>query len=642
MNEPNYDGRWWRPELKEDRARHVLGVVRRIYDAQAFRRDLHLRHARLYGNLPLLGLGPRNYTRKALQGAGASLALNVCRSCSDTYVAKLTKDRPKVTFLTSGATWKEQQQAENLERYIDGVFYETQTYEMDPLLALDSAVWGQGHVEAMITRDDRIRHERCLPWEVLADDEEAMYGDPPNIYRQLYADKGRLIELYPEKRAEIESATGEYEAGESVYDTVARQVLVRKAWHAPSGPKAGDGLHVVCISTPSGQGVLSESAYDLPMLPIVPLRRAKPLIGWWGTGIVQELVGIQLEINILLQKIQRSHHLLGAGHWLLENTAKINSNKIDNDIGSIIRFTGRPPVLQVGMSVAPEIYQHLDRLYSRAFEIVGISQQMAQATMPKGLEGSGRAQQVYADINSERFQPNYREYQHFHLALARLDIEMSRRLGNYGVRATAKRNMVILDWKDLDLPDEEFILKLYPTNLLANDPSTKLAQVEQMTNAGWIPPDDAMRLLDFPDTQAYANDRNASYNLIQDIIADILDKGEYMGPEPFMDLGVPPPGQTPKPGGAVFLMQLAYLRGKREKRPEDRLRKLIEWMEEAKQIVEEANKPTMPEGGGGPPVQEMPAQMGGQPPVGPGMPPPEMPPPGGPPGMPPPGMQEAA
>lgn len=641
MTDRNYDARWWREQYKQDRARHVINVCKRIREAQSFRRELFLRHARLYGNQALLGLGPRNYSRRALTGAGSQLALNVCRSVADTYVAKVTKDRPKVTFLTSGATWQQQQQAENLERYIDGVFYETGQYELDPLLALDSAVWGQGHIEPMVTRDDRIRHERCLPSEVLVDDAEAVYGDPPNVYRELWADAGRLIELYPEKRQAIEEAKVDYEPGEEVDSNVAQQVLVRKAWHMPSGPDADDGLHVVCIDTMGDDGVLDETPYDMPMLPIVPLRRGRPLLGWWGTGIVQELTGIQLELNVLMQKVQRSHHLLGAGHWLLEKTSQINSNKIDNDIGSIIRFTGRKPELVIGMSVHPEIYQHIDRLYNRAFELAGVSQQMAQGTIPRGLEGSGKAQQVYADINSERFQPAYRAYQEFHLQLARVDIELSRRMGNYGVRAVARRSMVQVNWQDVALKDEEFILKLYPTNLLASDPAAKMAQVQQITNAGWMPPDDAMRLLDFPDTQAYADKRFASYNLVQEIISDILEKGEYLGPEPFMDLGVPAPGQPAKPGGAVFEMQLAYLRGKREKRPLDRLRLLLNWIDEAIQIV---HPPPADEGK---PMPTMPAAMGGPSPAGPGAGPgpgPAAPPPGGPPpgAPPPPAMPEAA
>ena len=626
--DPNHDGRWWLPDYKKERARHVLGVVRRIYENQAFRRDLFLRHARLYGNLPVLGLGPRNYARRALAGSAGQLALNVCKSCTDTFVAKLTKDRPKVTFLTSGGDWKQQKQAENLEKYIDGVFYETHQHALDPLLATDAGVWGNGHVEGIITGDDRIRHERCLPWEILVDDEEALYGDPPNIYRQFWADKSRLAELYPEKRKQIMAARTEFEPGESVYDSVSNQIMVRKAWHMPSGPDAGDGLHVICIDTVDSDGVLDEVEYDMPMLPIVPLRRARPLIGWWGIGIVQELTGIQLEINILLQKIQRSHHLLSAGHWLVENTSKINSNKIDNDIGSVIRYTGRPPELRTGMSVHPEIYQHLDRLYNRSFEIVGISQQAAQAQLPRGLEGSGRAQQVYADINSERFQPAYREYQDFHLSLAKLDIELSRRIKNYGVRATAKKSMVQINWREVNLKDEEFIMKLYPTNLLANDPTARIAQVEMITNAGWLPPEDALRLMDFPDTEAFNDKRFASYNLIQDIISDILDEGKYIGPEPFMDLGVPQnPNEPPKPGGAVFEMQLAYLRGKRDGRDPERLRMLINWMEEAREIVFPTVHP-------GDQVSEVPAAMGEVP--GPGATPPaSATPPMGPPPSPP-------
>jgi hypothetical protein len=566
------DARWWLPKFKDSRYQVILSVVDRIWTQQSYRRDLHLRHARLYGNLPILGLGPRAYARKALAGTSNRLAFNVIKSCCDAYTAKVTKDRPEVMFLTSGGDWDLQEKAKGLGKFIDGQFYETEVYELAPSIVLDSAVYGNGILHPYIERRDgkeRLAVERVFPWEILVDDEEGVYGKPRNFYRRKYIDRVVLEDMFPDHAGEIAIAKREENGvDEWGYDSTADQVLVTECFHLKSGDKAKDGLHIIAISN----AILFEEEWEKPYFPYITLRMQPSLIGWWATGLSESLEGIQLELNVLLRKIQRSHHLLAAGHWLMAK-GSVNKQKLDNDIGSIIEYVGEKPELAIGMTVSPDVYQHLDRLYQKAYEITGISQLQAQGLKPSGLD-SGEAQRVYLDIQTERFQVSLHLYQHFYLELAKQMLDLSREIADrdssFGVKAfRGQREMEKVVFGENFLEEEQYTLQLYPANALSKDPASRIAEVQEFANAGWTNPREAKRLLKFPDLEEASSMEDASYNLVMDVCAD-MRKGRFMGPEPFMDLDE-----------AIKVVQLQYLMAKRDRVPEDRLELFRTWLEQA-------------------------------------------------------------
>ena len=608
------DARWWLPKYKENRFQFLGSVVDRLWQQQSYRRELHLRNARLYGNLPILGLGPRGYARKALAGDKSKLAFNVIKSCADAYTAKVTKEHPKVTFVTSDGDHELKEKAEALDRFFEGQLYEMDFYNEAPSIVLDSSIYGNGIIYPYIDDSEgeqSIAIERVFPWEVGVDDEEAVYGKPRNIYRRKYIDRVVLEEMFPEHVSYIATAARELNnVNEWGYDSTADQVVVTEAWHLKSGPKANDGLHAIMISNCT----LFEEEYTKTHAPFVVLPKQPTLIGYWTSGLAEELEGIQLEINTLLQKIQRSHHLLAAGHWLVRK-GSLNKQKIDNQIGSILEWTTEKPELAVGMTVSPEVYSHLDRLYAKAYEITGISQLQAQGLKPAGLD-SGEAQRVYLDIQTERFQVSLRLYHNFVLTLAHRIIELAGEISEhntkFAVKALGKRDMRKVVFKENFLKDSEYILKLYPTNALSQDPEGRIQQVQEFANAGWVDPKRAMRLLDFPDLKAAMSFDDASYNYTMDLIDD-MKHGQYRPPEPFMDLNE-----------SIKWVQLGYLVAKRDGIADDKLELFITWLEQAKDMLDGANNPT-------------PANTNAQAPV-PGAPPPGndnggggMPPPAAPP-----------
>ena len=628
---PDKDGRWWRDDLKdEDRYEVANAVFQRVRSAQETRIAQLLKYQRLYHNAPLRGVGTKLPT-----GVGERLALNVVKSCSDAFVAKITKENPKPWFVTSGGSWAEQQKAKDLDKYIEAQFYETRFYEARAQAWLDACWSGTGILKPyfIVSEGDddhkpagRLVLDRVLPYEVYVDDLDGLYGRPSQLWHTQRVDRMRLAWMFrddPAKHAAIMAANvaddNDPRAVDTFEDTISDRLRVTEQWHLPSGPGAGDGGHLICINN----ATLFYEPWGYDYFPFLFFRRQFPPTGFWGISLAAELAGIQLEINILLAKIQRSHHLLGAGHWLVEAGSRVDSHHLDNEIGSIIRYSGIKPELSVGMAVAPEIYQHLDRLYGRAFEITGISQLTAQSQKPAGLN-SGKALDTFADIETERFAVATRNDQQAVLDAAKQYVdrikELSEQVPDLVVKGQSKSNMVRLRWKDVKLDEEAYVLKASPANALSSDPVEKMQQVQTMTDAGWIPPEKARRLLDYPDLEAYEDQEDASYALINDIVEKMLEDGEYFPPEPMMNLS-----------DGLAIVQLRYLQAKRRGAPDDKLELLRRWMTDANELSAPPPEPGPPPGAGPPGAQPPPS-----PPPGGPLPPP---PPGGSGGpMPPDGM----
>jgi hypothetical protein len=135
---------------------------------------------------------------------------------------------------------------------------------------------------------------------------------------------------------------------------------------------------------------------------------------------------------------------------------------------------------------------------------------------------------------------------------------------------------------------------------------------------GLFTPEEAHRLLEFPDIEQNSKLRNSPEELIDKIIDDIIDKNKYTRPEPFFNLEL-----------GIERFQLAYQLAIIEGVPEERLEQLRRWMKQAMEMLELSQPEPAPMPGMGLPPG-LPPEMGGVPG--------EMPmgaPPGLPPGLPP-------
>lgn len=117
----------------------LVAVVRMLDSNQKYRNLKNLENYRLYGDMPstyasgmmFSSMMRDDQNRQSIFGQDRRLTLNVVKSCVDTVVSKMCKDKVKPTFLTSGGKWIQQQKAKELQKFVDGVFYEGGIYEVE-------------------------------------------------------------------------------------------------------------------------------------------------------------------------------------------------------------------------------------------------------------------------------------------------------------------------------------------------------------------------------------------------------------------------------------------------------------------------------------------------------------------------------
>lgn len=572
------DSRWWMKE-GDEKARCIQQTERRIRATQEGRRQQDLLHASLYGNVELMGFGVSSYAR-TMARTGTQLSLNVVKNMTGAVVSRIAaKSKPKPSFLTEGGDWALRRRAKKLEKACDGTLYKAGFYKKMPIMFRDCAVFGTGIAKVYADHDRKqVCIDRILGSELTIDEGEALYGDESvrTMYQRKYYDRQVLIERFPKSKADLtkDTGTGDDDIHEVGWDATCDQVLVTEAWHLPSGPNAKDGKWAIVANGV----ILDEDEWTRSRFPFAPLRWDAPMVGWFADGLASELCGIQLELNDLLEELQEVHHTI-KGKWLIEMMSQVNEQHINDEQDAILRYRMTKPEYVAWVAASPDVYQHLWNLYQKAYEIAGISQLAAQSAKPAGLN-SGVAQREYADQQSERFLNLFNTLEEFVLDVTRLSIDSMRELakeGGFKVKATSGNFLETIDFRENDIEDNAYELKIFPTSMLPSTPAGRKEFVSDMSKAGILDPDELLELFDMPDTEKFSKRRNATRHLTEQMLEEMIETGEFMSPEPLMHL------QT-----ALKVAIASYLEYRFEKVPDDKLDLVRRWMVQVRFLMKQA------------------------------------------------------
>ena len=515
---------------------------------------------------------------------------NVVKSCIDSITNKVAKNRPRPLFLTTKGDYSLKRRAKKLTQYLDGAFDSANIYQVGQKVFTDAATFGTGAMK-IYTENGQVSVERVFIDELIVDDAEAMYGKPRQMHQKKYINRDVLMAMFPEFREKINAATL---AKTWADKTIADSVVVLESWHLRSDPQQEtkhDGRHTITIENCT----LLDEEYTKDVFPFVFLRWTEALLGFFGTGLAEELTGIQLEINKILRNIQKAMNLVAVPRTYMQNESKIVSQHINNTIGAIVKHTGNPPTFHTPQAYPPEIYQHLERLYAKAFEITGVSMLSATSKKPSGLD-SGAALREYNDIETERFLTIAQRYERFYIEIAKIFIDQTRDLSLNGetltVKSPGKKFLETIKWKDVDMKEDKYSLRVFPTSLLPTTPAGRLEKVQELIQSGMISQEHALSLLDFPDLDKYISLETASQDNVQMLIEKMIEEGEYESPEAYLNLEA-----------AIKETQNAYLRAKLENVPEDRRELLQRFIEECVELIPQPPQPELPPL----PVEEPPA-----------------------------------
>ena len=566
---------WWKADAAT-MAQDIAATIKFIQTHQTNRLEQITASTRLYGNSSAFNfIGPA-LARSASASANTQsnrISFNLCSSVVDTLTSKIAKNKVVPTFITSGGVWGMQKKAEQLSKFTEGMFYDQDVHKKGVDAFRDASVWGTGIVH-IFEDEDEIKVERALLHEFFVDQVEALATNPQQLHRVKVVDRDVMlawaedIEDKDEKKNAIEainkSRTSAYIDLNGV-GTAADLITVTESWHLKSGKNAKDGLHVICV----GDMVVYKEEWERDYFPFAMIHYVKRLTGFWGQGACERLQNLQSEINRLMILIQRSMWMGGSFKVLVENGSRVVSQHLNNDVGSIINYTGTPPQYVTPPMIQQDIYPYVDSLIAKGFQQEGVSQLAASSLKPLGLN-SGAALRDYDQIGDDRFLFVGQEMEAFYLEIARQMIDVAKeiyaRKKTYKVIFPQTRFIESIDWKDIGLKEDEYVLKAFPTSSLPDDPSGKLETIQEYAQAGFITPRAARRLLSMPDLEMSDKLANAPEDLLHKIYEGILEDGKYVSPEPQMDLQL-----------AQQLYLLYYNYASLNNCPEDRMNLLMDW-----------------------------------------------------------------
>jgi hypothetical protein len=234
----------------------------------------------------------------------------------------------------------------------------------------------------------RVVHDRVYAEDIVVDPVDAQYGAPRSKYQCRWADRGVLMEQYPDRASEILIANSSSPDHMRMRDRgLADQVMVWEGWHLPDAPLTDDatvgprgdeswdtyldrlaeskmGRHVVAID---GHTLLDEP-WTLPRFPFVYFFSKPPRRGFWPTGMAERVYGYQCKIYDILEMILDNVATHGNLKVYLPEGSHLLDSDLDDEPGGVVQYTGgRKPEFGPQLVVPPEIYALLWQLASRIF-----------------------------------------------------------------------------------------------------------------------------------------------------------------------------------------------------------------------------------------------------------------------------------
>lgn len=583
------DVRWWREKNPYEA---IWSALTTVMAEDENRRSQIIHYLRLYGNRDIINLmGSTIVSPGTFWNERNYLRYNVVKSVIDTVASRIGKNRPKAAFLTSGGDFTQQRTAMKLEKYVEGSFYETNIYDTGSHCFRDACIMGPGIIKFFEkkTREGgwKVWNERVFPWELLVDYADGRDGHPTQMFHVKHIDSTVLYEMFADapqwksKKKELKNAIEIAEAADWEGldgDALVEQRLCVESWHLPSGPGAKDGRHVISLSST----VLFEEEWDEDWFPFAIFQWSRPTVGFWGTGIAKDINGIQIEINRLLDKIQKSYHLF-ANPWVaVQVGSKVLKSHITNGVGRILEYQGQPPQVVTHQPIHPQVISYLQQLKADALRQTGVSEMAAQGKKPADLE-SGAALREYNDLEDTRHAGPAQQYERFYMDAAKIIVRMSQRMHKNNktpaVMAHYKRRsrkwVDELKWSQINIDESSYVMQIFPTSLLPSTPAGRTATVQEWMRSGLVDKVTAMHLLEIPDLEQVQTLEVASYNIVLDQMESILEEGEFIHPEPYQDLLL-----------ALKLSQTTYLQAKMDKAPGDKMEMIRRYIEACKRLID--------------------------------------------------------
>ena len=575
---------WWLVHGQgEDPAPSVVAAVTSIRNEAATRRGMWVRAAEVYGqDLRMFGMPVKGVWDERV-------SFNVAANAIDTMQAKLARQMPLPSSLTVGGDFLQRYRAQRLDRFLSGAFYAAGYAKIYPQLLLDVLVFGTACVKVYIA-DGSVVIERLPIFDLLVSEPEARYGTPRCLYHRCYMDRSVVLETFggdddeslygsaDDRRKAIFSAPKPADDDASYMNSsrYSDQILVYEATHLASGPKATDGLRVIALST----GTLSAVQWKRTgNFGTAFLRMNTPLAGFYGKSMALDLGAPQDEYDKLSAKIQVAHDLMGGSHIMVQ-AGTLGKTKIDNDVGTIIEYNGQKPDVFNPQPVHPDTYAYKDMIAQNMLRYQGISELAAQSVLPAGLrQASGRALNVYDDMEDARFRVAHEAVRQFHVDIGWLIVDACEEASEAGeqveILAPGQGALERINWSDVQMDRREYTLRCEPISSLSQSKAAKFQEVMELVDRKiFMDRREVAHLLDLGDIIATRDIETSDIDIVDKTCALILRGEPYPDPDKRLLLDV-----------AYDRARRHYNKARVDGVPEERVAELNEYLNKIEALI---------------------------------------------------------
>lgn len=522
---------------KDDPYKELIGTVNALISNQGYRLWDNTRYLSMYANTDFLTpyyMAPGGTTGAAMP----RMSYNLLKVYGDTLASKLVQSNSRISLITSGGQWSTYQRARKIERALEGEFYRMKLYREAAKVALDAINIGDGWLKICVNdAGDGLTCERVFPNEVFVDEVEAAFGQPKFLYQVRWVKKDSAMQIWndPDK-AEILRYASEQTPPRFAWTLYSPGMIqIIEGWCLPIGNRPG--RHVICCNN----GTLLDEEWKEKHFPFINFKAGDKPFGWYGQGFIEQVGPTQLELNKIINVMMQSAHLGMAPFWVVQSGAELDIKHLSNQVGHIVEVNGPEPKWVTNEPfnrAAPMYVQQLQQMIQTFY---GINEMESSGQLPLNRLDSRRALIEWQNLADSRHTILLERWQDFYMECGERTLMLAKRIakekGGYPVLAKRGQKAWKLDWQELDLEGEEYMIRLAPANILPTTVAGKKNTIEDWMRLGLLSKEQAQRALTGPpDADSILAEFTAAEDDIDRMIEEFTEKEQYRRPTPRQDL----------------------------------------------------------------------------------------------------------
>lgn len=532
------------------------------------------------------------------ESRNANLTFNMARSLCETEHATITESTPRPTFLTEDGNRPDQDKAIELQHAVDGVFSDLRAYETYERAELDKCVLGVG-VTKVHHVNGRPAIDKPLITDILVDEDLIGTGQEPRaiIHRQEVSRRDMHV-WFKNAPASVHAAIDNAPAiVPAVLDERRADLIVAyDAYALPIDVATGEaqvdewlrGRHGIAIE--NHDALIYDKEWKSPRSPFQFQHWQRPTRGFYGIGVIEQVLGMQVEINRFYRNVGIALKMWGVPTAFVPDGSKIDLQKmVNNPMGRFIPYDatgGGVPIMWNGLILTPEVMQWLQFQMENGYRVTGIPQNTAFAEREQGIP-SARGQREISQKGASRLAPQSKQYERAIVDGAWRVDDILRELKEDGAKLViSTADQGALHKVDLDaalsLTPGTYKVDVFAGNFLSRHPASKVEEVQELAKSEIFTPEEVKQLIPMPDVTAALGKAADVKGIYRRQIANTIKKGIYTRPEAFF----------PQKELGVKLYSEALFENQSAGVATDRLQLLRDWLTAMKDILQPPVPPT--------------------------------------------------